>query len=130
MSDLDPIRRVFLARSIRERRVRMGLSVAAAARRAGIDRRTWAAAEDGEPVQQFSLGRIENALSWLPGSVLGVLDGTVETPAEAPAPDDAPPDPIVPVGTGVDPLDLSVLAPEDRDYLVGLYERLRKQRGE
>jgi len=35
-----------------------------------------------------------------------------------------------PVGSGVDPLDLSVLTPEDQDYLRSLYERLRSQRGE
>jgi DNA-binding XRE family transcriptional regulator len=126
----DPDRRSLLAGWIRHRRSGMGISVAAAAREAGIDRRTWTAAEAGEPVQDWNLGRIEKSLGWPTGTALGALDGSIEHEPDAPP---APPsvlDGIVPVGTGVDPLDLSVLAPEDQEYIRGLYERLRQQRGE
>ena len=125
-ADLDPARRQLLARWIRERRVARGLSVEAASKAAGIARNTWRAAELGQPVQDGNLGRIEQALAWAPGSVLGVLSGSTDEPR----PHDAEQIDTRPVGNGVDPLDLSVLAPEDQEYLRGLYERLRQQRGE
>ena len=125
-ADIDPSRRQLLARLIRERRVARGLSVEGASKAAGIARNTWRAAELGQVVQDGNLGRIEQALAWAPGSVLGVLNGATDEPRSA----DFDPIDAKPVGSGVDPLDLSVLAPEDQDFLRGIYERLRKQRGE
>lgn len=122
--EIDPIRRVFLARWIRERRVARGLSIEDAARVAGISRNTWRNAENGLPVQDSKLGRIEQALSWGPGSVLSLLSGDADQPKlYDPVPDDA-----LPVGTGVDPLDLSEIEdPTDREYLRTLYERFRRK---
>ncbi|MEI4273894.1 hypothetical protein TEK04_19410 [Klenkia sp. LSe6-5] len=124
--DVDPYRRTLLGRWIRERRVAMGLGVEDAARAAHVAKNTWRSAELGQPVRDGNLGRIEAALHWRPGTVLGALEGQIDEPPTAvPPADDA-----VPVGTGVDPLDLSDLTPEDQAYIRGLAERLRQQRGE
>lgn len=104
----------------------MGLGVEDAARAANVAKGTWRSAEAGQPVRDGNLGRIEAALHWRPGSVLGALDGSLDhEPTTVPIHADS-----VPVGTGVDPLDLSDLTPEDQAYIRGLAERLRQQRGE
>ena len=65
-----------LAEHVRRRRQDLGLSVRAAAARAGIDRGTWGTTENAERQlsQHLWLG-VEQALSWAPGSVQAVLDG-------------------------------------------------------
>lgn len=119
----DPIRRALLGRWIRQRRMSLGWSLEVASQAAGISKNTWRSAELGQPLQDSRLGLIEQALDWVPGTVLDVLDGKQDEPSVSePVPNDA-----LPVGSGIDPLDLSVLAPEDREYLRGLYERLRRK---
>jgi len=68
--------------------------------------------------------KIEKALNWELGAIARIADGASVTPAAQDA------EPNLPVGSGVDPIDLADLTPEDRAYMRGLYERLRARRGE
>lgn len=102
---------------IRRARERAGLTQQQLATEVGVGVRTIGNWERGESVPRNRLAKIED--------VLGVsLRGTV-----GPAPQDAEPDRL-PVGSGVEPLDLAQLEPEDAEYIRGLYERLRKRRGD
>lgn len=69
-------RRARLAQLIKERRQELRLSVHQAARRAGVARNTWDAAERGlHPLAELSTLRVEAALQWTPGSIREVLHG-------------------------------------------------------
>ncbi|MCZ7376509.1 hypothetical protein [Micromonospora sp. WMMC250] len=73
-----------LAKMIGVRRLELGVSAAAAARTAGIDRNTWSAAEKGEKnTQPHNFAGIERALRWRPGSIAAILTGGEPTPADA-----------------------------------------------
>lgn len=75
-----------LARKIEARRIELGLSGAAAARAAGIDRATWSSAENGiRRTAEHNYAGIERALRWQPGSISAILDGGEPTPADAPS---------------------------------------------
>lgn len=125
VEDQHAAHRKLLARLIREQRIRKGWGIEDGSRAAGMSRITWRNAEAGVPVRDAKLGQIESALGWPSGTVLAVLSGDLTE-----APEAHPADSAVPVGTGVDPLDLSVLQPEDQDYIRRMYEMLRQQRGE
>ncbi|MBM0277224.1 helix-turn-helix domain-containing protein [Micromonospora tarensis] len=68
--------REHLAKAIETRRIELGLSGAAAARAAGIDRATWTSAENGtRRTAEHNYAGIERALQWKPGSIRAVLGG-------------------------------------------------------
>jgi len=74
---------VELGRAIRARRTRLGLSVSAAAREAGLDRGTWTAVENAtRQAEQHTYGVIERVLHWQPGSIYEILEGGHAVPVE------------------------------------------------
>lgn len=107
-----------LHQRIRRARERARLSQADVARAIGVSVRTIVNWESGSSVPRNRMGALEELLNERFTS-----EGPVST-----APKD--PDPHLPVGSGVDPIDLAELSAEDREYLRGLYERLRARRGE
>lgn len=64
-----------LATSVRERRLELGLGIAAAAARAGMSKDTWRRIEEGAQVRETSYAKIDPALGWASGSCRGVLEG-------------------------------------------------------
>lgn len=65
-----------LGRHVKQRRLRLRLSVRAAARLANIDRATWASMENGSRrVAAYNHAGVERALEWEPGSIESVLNG-------------------------------------------------------
>lgn len=63
-----------LARLVRQQRLALGLSVRAAAKKAGVDRATWAGLEDGSrSTQDRHYAGIERALEWATGSIEAIL---------------------------------------------------------
>jgi transcriptional regulator with XRE-family HTH domain len=69
MADAD-VGRGRLARLVQQQRQSLGLSVRAAARKAGVDRATWAGLEDGSrETQDRQFAGIERALEWAAGSI-------------------------------------------------------------
>lgn len=112
----------------------LGLSLEGAAREAGVAKGTWRKVEEGAPAFDSTLGRIETYFAWPVGTMLAILSGSFSEaeadalvrPATTPLVGDVP---AVPVGTGVDPVDLSNLTTEDIEYIRSLAERLRQQRG-
>lgn len=65
-----------LGRLVAERRRALGLSISAAARRAGINRATWTAVEEAtRDTEVYNYGLIEKVLGWTPGSIDKVLNG-------------------------------------------------------
>lgn len=91
--DSDPRRR--LAEAIRKRRLRLGLSVREAAKRAGVAQNTWAGAEKGtQRTAEYNYAGLERTLMWAQGSVDELLAGGEPTeldelPADSPAGDRA-----------------------------------------
>lgn len=84
----------------------------------GVSVRTISNWETGASVPRNRLGALEELLhERFDGS------GTVGPPAQ-----DA--EPGLPVGSGVDPIDLAELHPDDAAWMRSQYERLRQQRGE
>lgn len=66
---------------IERRRKHLGLSVAEAARRAGVTRTTWHAWEKDTSIPDDRNHRlIEDFCEWEPGSVVAVLEGRASTP--------------------------------------------------
>lgn len=84
----------------------------------GVAIRTVVNWESGATSPQNALTRIEDALG------VDLRGGSV-----TPSPQDAERNHL-PVGSGVDPIDLAELEPGDAEYVRGLYERLRRQRGD
>lgn len=69
-------KRLTLGGRIEHHRKQAGLSVAEAARRAGVNRKTWQAWERGDRIPDDRNHRIiEDFCEWEPGSVAAVLDG-------------------------------------------------------
>lgn len=70
-----------------ERRRALGLSVSAAARKAGINRATWTAIEDASrDTETYNYGPVERVLDWAPGSIDDIVAGgesTLRQPATA-----------------------------------------------
>lgn len=65
-----------LGRLMQERRKVLRLSVRRAAQLAGLDRDTWAAAEEvRRRLSEFNYAGVEAALEWTPGSVDDILAG-------------------------------------------------------
>lgn len=63
-----------LSRMVKERRLELRLSVRAAAGRAGIDRGTWMALEEGSrKTQDSSYAGIQAALEWPAGHIIKIL---------------------------------------------------------
>lgn len=59
-----------LARAVRERRLKLGLSVRAAAKKAGVDRNTWMSVEDGSrTLSDRNYAKFESALDWPDGTI-------------------------------------------------------------
>jgi transcriptional regulator with XRE-family HTH domain len=82
--------RARLGEHVRRRRVALGLSVARAARQAGINRATWAAVEDNSrETEPYNYGLIERALDWTEGSIEAILDGGEPSLIKAKAADGA-----------------------------------------
>lgn len=102
---------------IRHARERAGLTQEQLADRVGVSLRTVGSWERGENHPRNKLAVLED-----------VLDVQLRESVGA-APQDAEPERL-PVGTGVDPLDLTGLSPEDIGYLRGLAEGMRRRRGE
>lgn len=76
-----------LAEHVRAARAGLGLSTRGLALRAGLDPRTLARVESGEPVQERRLDAVDAAVGWEPGASRAYLRGTVEDPADyRPAP--------------------------------------------
>lgn len=74
-------RRRRLGRLIHQRRVDLGLSITAAAGRAGLNPKTWGWLESGaRATRETAWAAIERALRWAPGSVATVLAGGDPTP--------------------------------------------------
>lgn len=70
-----------LGRQIGERRRQLGLSVRAAAQRAGVDRATWTAAENGtRTIAEYNHAGVERALDWEQGTIARVLAGGAPNP--------------------------------------------------
>jgi transcriptional regulator with XRE-family HTH domain len=66
---------------VRERREALGLSVAGAARAAGIARGTWISLEAGtRETHPHQYAAIETALAWAPGSIKAIRSGGEPTP--------------------------------------------------
>lgn len=84
----------------------------------GVALRTVGNWERGETVPMNRLARLED-----------VLHVTLRDASVTPGQQDAERNRL-PVGTGVDPIDLAQLDPGDAEYVRGLYERLRRQRGD
>lgn len=69
-------RRDNLARHVRQRRLSLGMSISAAAERAGIDRTTWTNIENSaRRLHQHNYAGVERALQWPAGSVELALAG-------------------------------------------------------
>jgi transcriptional regulator with XRE-family HTH domain len=59
-----------LAQAVRDRRLKLGLSVRAAAKKAGVDRNTWMSVEDGSrTLQDRNYAKFEHALDWPDGAI-------------------------------------------------------------
>lgn len=72
--DTDEVPQHRLARLVKERRLKLKLSVRAAAKAAGIDRNTWSSLEDGSRVlQDRNYAKVEEALNWPTGEILRIL---------------------------------------------------------
>lgn len=75
-----------LAIAVKNRRVKLGLSVRAAAKAAGVDRNTWSSVEDSSRVlQDRNYGKFEAALQWPDGEIERVLGIKKLAPSSAPA---------------------------------------------
>lgn len=64
-----------LAREVKVARLRKFKTVDRARIAAGVSRGTWDNVERGDPVKEFSLAAIEEALDWHPGRALSILTG-------------------------------------------------------
>lgn len=64
-----------VAKMVERRRVDLGMSRDAAARKAGINRVTWARVESGERIQQVNLAKVERTLGWEAGHLSAILAG-------------------------------------------------------
>ncbi|MGY1773549.1 helix-turn-helix transcriptional regulator [Blastococcus sp. SYSU D00813] len=113
---------------IREARERAGKTQQWVAARVGVSSRTFGNWERGESVPRNRLARLEQVLG------VKLRDRGDQEPGEAgtvtPAPQDPEPSADLPVGAGVDPVDISHLSPEDQEYVRGLVKRLERQRGD
>ena len=76
-----------LGAAVKARRLELGMSARGASERAGINRATWGALEDGDPktgrYRQFSernWAGVEDALDWARGSIQEVLGGGEPNP--------------------------------------------------
>lgn len=68
--------RARLAAAVGARRIELGLSVREAAKRAGVDRDTWTAIEEGtRNTRADKYAGIEQALMWVRGSIEAILGG-------------------------------------------------------
>ncbi|MDR7274711.1 helix-turn-helix domain-containing protein [Catenuloplanes atrovinosus] len=73
---MTPDQRTLIGEHVRKRRISLGVSVAQAARDAGIGRSTWIAIEAGSrDTEDHTLGRVESALRWTPGTIDGLAGG-------------------------------------------------------
>ncbi|MFI6302117.1 helix-turn-helix domain-containing protein [Amycolatopsis thailandensis] len=73
-----------LSQLVQERRRELGLSVRAAAKKAGVDRNTWASVEDGSrTLQDRNYTKFEQALE-LPGGTIDAYARGVQPPEDAP----------------------------------------------
>lgn len=122
---------------ISEAMKRRGMSARAAAQAAGISDTRWRHIVAGyQPVQDLfvpvsgpaeTVARMARAVGVTSDELRRVGRGDAADQLDKLQPETSG---ALPVGNGVDPLDLSELSPEDRDYVRGLVERLRRQRGE
>lgn len=84
-----------LGRLVYERRRALGLSIARAARDAGINRATWTAIEDASrDTETYNYGPVERVLGWASGSIDDILDGgepTLQIPTSVAEPEMARP---------------------------------------
>lgn len=79
-----------LAEAVAQRRLELGLSIRAAADRAGVDRATWATIENGTSrLSRHRWSALERALLWEPGSVTAVVGGGAPTAMAGPPPSPA-----------------------------------------
>lgn len=77
-----------LGRVVADRRLELGLSVRAAATRAGINRATWGTLEEGDRrLSKHLWTAVEEALSWEPGSIDRIITGGNPTPQRDPHPE-------------------------------------------
>lgn len=77
-----------LGRVVADRRLELGLSVRAAAARAGINRATWGTLEDGDRrLSKHLWTAVEEALFWEPGSIDRIIAGGDPTPRRNPHPE-------------------------------------------
>lgn len=67
---------------VEQRRLDLGLSVAAVARKAGINNVTWRRVENGAPILAHNLAKVEKALCWPAGYLSSVLSGDEVVPYE------------------------------------------------
>ncbi|MFI0914374.1 hypothetical protein [Streptomyces abikoensis] len=78
-----------LARLVKERRLLLHPSRAAAAQAVGMSKDTWLRLERGEPVRDITYVKVDEALQWATGSCQAVMGGgdplPVERSAEEPA---------------------------------------------
>lgn len=85
-----------LGELVRQQRQRLGLSIRAAAREAGVDRATWTGLEDGtRATQDRHYAGIESAMRWAPGSIHAITQGrepTIGPATPSSATGDAPAD--------------------------------------
>lgn len=65
-----------LGQLVRQQRQRLGLSIRAAARQAGVDRATWASLEDGtRATRDHHWANIELTLDWPSGTIDTIMSG-------------------------------------------------------
>ncbi|MFD5221412.1 helix-turn-helix domain-containing protein [Streptomyces tendae] len=64
-----------LAETVRERRMELGMSIAAVAEIAGLSKDTFRKVEAAQPIREASYSKIDRALRLAPGSCRDVLDG-------------------------------------------------------
>lgn len=76
--------RVWLGEKVQEQRKKLRLSKEEAARRAGVNVKTWTQVERGEPVRDTTYAGVDTAMEWQGGSAEAVLDGNDPVPIERP----------------------------------------------
>lgn len=79
--------RAWLGEKVVEHRRKLRLSKEEAARRAGVNVKTWTSVEDGKAVRDVTYAGVEDALEWQRGSVADVLDGNDPTVIERAEPE-------------------------------------------
>jgi transcriptional regulator with XRE-family HTH domain len=75
-----------LASYVVARRSQLGWNADALAKQSGVSAATISALETGKSVRASTLGKVENALGWRPGSAVSILSGGEPIPLAPPVP--------------------------------------------